>query len=164
MIFLFADDFVASLKKHSAIKEGVRKKAEMIAANPIGLEVPLKGNFRGCYSCTVHQNFLIIFFLLRDLPQIKGDDAKVLCADCAECANDTLKFVALGPHDQIRLISDKLRNAWTQNPTLSSYKMWLSKTLGVLPQTSTICLTIRTKSSIIKKLVMSGKPTFYSCW
>lgn len=99
MKLLFADDFVASLKKHSAIKEGVRKKAEMIAANPIGLGEPLKGNFRGYYSCPVRRNFLIIFLYCATCRK-KGDDAKVLCADCADCANDTIKFVALGPHDQ----------------------------------------------------------------
>lgn len=99
MKLLFADDFVASLKKHSAIKEGVRKKVAMIAANPIGLGEPLKGNFRGYYSCPVRRNFLIIFLYCATCRK-KGDDTQVSCADCADCSDDTIKFVALGPHDQ----------------------------------------------------------------
>jgi mRNA-degrading endonuclease YafQ of YafQ-DinJ toxin-antitoxin module len=96
---VFSDDFVASLKKHSAIKDAVRKKVEMIAASPILLGEPLKGNFRGFYSCPVRRNFLIIFLYCASCRK-KGDDSIVLCADCPECADDTVKFIALGPHDK----------------------------------------------------------------
>lgn len=99
MKLVFADDFVASLKKHSAIKENVRKKVEMIAANPIGLGEPLKGNFRGYYSCPVRRNFLIIFLYCATCRK-RGDDSQVQCADCGDCADATIKFIALGPHDQ----------------------------------------------------------------
>lgn len=99
MNLLFSDDFVASLNKHSAIKKAVRKKVEMIAASPVTLGEPLKGNFRGYYSCPVRRNFLIIF-LYCPLCRKKGDDAIVRCADCADCADDTIKFIALGPHDK----------------------------------------------------------------
>lgn len=99
MILVFSDDFVASLKKHSAIKEAVRKKVDMIATSPISLGEPLKGNFRGYYSCPVRRNFLIIF-LYCSICRKKGDDTIVLCANCSECADDTIKFIALGPHDK----------------------------------------------------------------
>jgi mRNA-degrading endonuclease YafQ of YafQ-DinJ toxin-antitoxin module len=99
MKLVFSDEFVASLKKHSAIKETVRKKVDMIAANPLTLGEPLKGNFRGFYSCPVRRNFLIIF-LHCSVCRKKGDDAIVLCADCGECTDDTIKFIALGPHDK----------------------------------------------------------------
>ena len=99
MNLVFSDDFVASLKKHSALKEAVRKKVDMIAASPVALGEPLKGNFRGYYSCPVRRNFLIIF-LYCSLCRKKGDDAIVQCGDCADCADDTIKFIALGPHDK----------------------------------------------------------------
>lgn len=99
MNLMFSDDFVASLKKHNAIKDAVRKKVDMIVANPLSLGEPLKGNFRGYYSCPVRRNFLIIF-LYCSICRKKGDDAIVLCADCQQCPDDTLKVIALGPHDK----------------------------------------------------------------
>ncbi len=99
MNLMFSDDFVTSLNKHSAIKDSIRKKVDMIAANPISLGEPLKGNFRGYYSCPVRRNFLIIY-LYCSICRKKGDDAIVLCADCQQCPDDTLKFIALGPHDK----------------------------------------------------------------
>ena len=102
MNLVFSDDFATSLKKHSAIKEAVRKKVDMIVANPVALGEPLKGNFRGFYSCPVRRNFLIVF-LYCSICRKKGDDAVVLCADCADCPDDTIKFLALGPHDEAYL-------------------------------------------------------------
>jgi mRNA-degrading endonuclease YafQ of YafQ-DinJ toxin-antitoxin module len=99
MNLVFSDVFVASLKKHSAIKEAVRKKVDMIRESPVALGEPLKGNFRGYYSCPVRRNFLIIF-LYCSICRKKGDDSIVLCADCQECTDDTIKYIALGPHDK----------------------------------------------------------------
>jgi mRNA-degrading endonuclease YafQ of YafQ-DinJ toxin-antitoxin module len=96
---LFSEDFAAALNRHAAIKDAVRKKVDMIATNPLALGEPLKGSFRGFYSCPVKRNFLIIF-LYCHLCRKKRDDAIVCCADCAACRDDTIKFVALGPHDQ----------------------------------------------------------------
>jgi hypothetical protein len=97
---LFSDEFVTSLKKHGAIKDAVRKRVEMIAANPIALGEPLKGNFRGFYSTPVRRNFLIVF-LYCAVCRKKHDDAIVLCGDCASRPDDTIQFIALGPHDQV---------------------------------------------------------------
>ena len=100
MNLVFSDDFAASVKKYSSIKNAIRKKVDMIAASPIALGEPLKGNFRGYYSCPVRRSFLIIF-LYCSICRRKNDDAIVLCADCSRCADSTIKFVALGPHDKV---------------------------------------------------------------
>lgn len=99
MRLLFSDDFIASLNKHAAIKDSLRKKVDMIAANPIALGEPLKGNFRGYYSCPVKRNFLIIFLYCRSCRK-RGDDSFVSCSDCSACDDETIKFVNLGPHDK----------------------------------------------------------------
>lgn len=100
MNLVFSDDFADAVKRYSSIKDAIRKKVDMIAESPLSLGEPLKGNFRGYYSCPVRRNFLIIF-LYCSICRKKKDDALVLCADCADCADDTIKFVALGPHDKI---------------------------------------------------------------
>jgi len=62
MVALFSDDFVKSLKKHAALKSSVRKKVDMILANPIAIGEPLKGTFRGYYSAPVKKHFIIRAF------------------------------------------------------------------------------------------------------
>ena len=99
MEVLFSDAFRESLKKHSAIKEAVRKKVDMIIENPITLGEPLKGNFRGFYSCPVRRSFLIIY-LYCGICRKKGDDKILLCNDCNDCPDNTIKFIDLGPHDK----------------------------------------------------------------
>ena len=96
MIALFSDDFGDSLKKHSTLKKIVQKKVDMILANPVGLGEPLKGNLRGYYSVPVKKNFLIIYCLIC---RRRGDDGIFLCHDCSSCADETVKFVQLGPYD-----------------------------------------------------------------
>jgi mRNA-degrading endonuclease YafQ of YafQ-DinJ toxin-antitoxin module len=98
MNVLFSDVFIKSLKKHAAIKKAVQKKVDMILTDPIGLGERLRGNFRGYYSCPVKKNFLIIYLCCR-LCRGKKDDGVVRCSDCCECPDETIKFVALGPHD-----------------------------------------------------------------
>jgi len=98
MNILFSDTFKASLKKHSSIKKAIKNKVDMIIENPIGLGEPLKGNFRGYYSCPVRKNFIIIY-LYCNICRRKGDDEMVLCSDCSECPDETIKFVIFGPHD-----------------------------------------------------------------
>jgi mRNA-degrading endonuclease YafQ of YafQ-DinJ toxin-antitoxin module len=100
MNLIFSDNFADSVKRYSSIKDTIRKKVDMIAESPISLGEPLKGNFRGYYSCPVRRNFLILF-LYCSICRKKKDDALVLCADCATCTDDTIKFVALGPHDKV---------------------------------------------------------------
>lgn len=99
MKVVFSDIFVESLKKHSAIKKALQNKVDMIIQSPVALCEPLKGNFRGYYSCPVKKNFLIIYLFCK-VCRAKGDDNIVLCHDCSKCADETIKFVGLGPHDK----------------------------------------------------------------
>jgi addiction module RelE/StbE family toxin len=99
MNIVFSDIFVESLKKHASLKKIVKKKADMIIENPVALGEPLKGNFRGYYSCPVKKNFLIVY-LHCEVCRAKGDDKIVLCHDCSKCPDETIKFVNLGPHDK----------------------------------------------------------------
>lgn len=98
MELLFSDVFVKSLKKYSSLKKSIKKKVDMIIEGPIALGEPLKGNFRGYYSCSVRKNFLIIYLYCKICRKI-GDDKIVLCSDCHKYSDDTIKFVDLGPHD-----------------------------------------------------------------
>jgi mRNA-degrading endonuclease YafQ of YafQ-DinJ toxin-antitoxin module len=100
MIALFSDDFGDSLKKHSTLKKIVQKKVDMVLANPVGFGEPLKGNLRGYYSVPVKKNFLIIYLYCL-ICRRRGDDGIVLCHDCSSCADETVKFVQLGPHDHV---------------------------------------------------------------
>jgi len=95
----FSDAFADSVKKHASLRSAIRKKVDMIVENPIGMGEPLKGNFRGYYSCSVRRNFIIIYlycFVCRK----KKDREFVSCHDCSGCDDETIKFIALGPHDK----------------------------------------------------------------
>ena len=94
----FSDAFVDSAKKHAALKSAVQKKVDMIMANPVRMGEPLKGNFRGYYSCPVKKNFIIIYLYCL-VCRRKKDQVIVLCHDCHAFGDETIKFIALGPHD-----------------------------------------------------------------
>ncbi|MBW2703084.1 MAG: hypothetical protein JRF33_19850 [Deltaproteobacteria bacterium] len=96
---LFEKAFTKALRKHSGIKKQVENKVRMIMEQPLALGEPLKGPFRGFYSCPVKKNFIIIY-LYCHARRKKGDDEIVACSDCAERHDETLKFVLLGPHDE----------------------------------------------------------------
>lgn len=99
MDLLFSDSFVDSLQKHSSLKSVIQKKVNMIIENPILMGEPLKGNFRGAYSCSVKKNFIIIYLYCL-ICRRKKDQEVVMCHDCSECQDETIKFIALGPHDK----------------------------------------------------------------
>ena len=99
MEIFFSDAFKKSLGTYSSIKKIIKKKVDMIIEHPIALCEPLKRNLRGYYSCPVKRNFLIIFLYCK-VCRKKGDDEIVLCKDCDNCADDTIKFVEPGPHNQ----------------------------------------------------------------
>ena len=92
---LFEKAFVKALRKHSGIKKHVENKVRMIMEQPLAMGEPLKGNFRGFYSCPVKKSFIIIYLYCRACRK-KGDDKIVACADCSERQDETLKFVLLG--------------------------------------------------------------------
>ena len=95
----FEAAFLKAVKKHSSIKKLVNKKVDLILQNPTVIGEPLRGNWRGFYSCPVKHNFIIIY-LFCEVCRKKGDDAVVLCSDCRETPDPTVKFVLLGPHDE----------------------------------------------------------------
>ncbi len=95
----FETVFLKAVKKHASIKAQVRKKVDMIIENPIAIGEPLKGNWQGFYSCPVKRNFIIVY-LYCEVCRKKHDDVVVACSDCGETANQTIKFVLLGPHDE----------------------------------------------------------------
>ena len=99
MNIIFEEDFLKALKKHSSIKKIVKKKIDMIIENPISMGEPLKGNWQGFNSCPVKRNFIIIY-LFCSICRKKGDDTVVLCSNCKETPDETIKFILLGPHDQ----------------------------------------------------------------
>jgi addiction module RelE/StbE family toxin len=99
MDILFEKEFLKALTKHASIKKLVKKKVDMIIENPISTGDPLKGNWQGFYSCPVKRNFIIIY-LYCSVCRRKADDAVVLCSDCHETEDETLKFILLGPHDK----------------------------------------------------------------
>jgi mRNA-degrading endonuclease YafQ of YafQ-DinJ toxin-antitoxin module len=94
----FEQAFVKALQKHAAIKKIVQKKIDMIMVDPIAMGEPLKGNWQGFYSCPVKRSFIIIY-LYCAICRKKQDDVVVLCSDCRDTPDETLKFVLLGPHD-----------------------------------------------------------------
>ena len=95
----FEDVFLKALKKHASMKKLVKKKVDLIMENPVAFGEPLKANWQGFSSCPVKRNFIIIY-LYCEVCRKKGDDAVVLCHDCGETADSTVKFVLLGPHDK----------------------------------------------------------------
>ena len=99
MNVVFSNFFVESLKKHSSITKAIKKKVDMITENPIAIGEPLKGNFRGYYSCPVKKNFLIIYLYCKAC-RAKGDNEIVLCHDCSKCTDESIKFIDLGPHEK----------------------------------------------------------------
>ena len=94
----FEKAFLKAVKKHASIKKDIEKKVRQIMAHPIELGEPLKGNFRGYYSCPVRRNFIIIY-LYCEVCRKKRDNEFLACSDCEITPDATIKFVLLGPHD-----------------------------------------------------------------
>jgi mRNA-degrading endonuclease YafQ of YafQ-DinJ toxin-antitoxin module len=95
----FETAFIKALKKHASIKKEVERQVRRIMAHPLEMGEPLKANLRGFYSSPVKRKFLIIYLYCAACRK-KGDAAFVKCSDCKEMADETLKFVLLGPHDE----------------------------------------------------------------
>lgn len=98
MDVLFEKAFLKAVKKHAGIKKQIEQKVLQIMEHPVELGEPLKGNFRGFYSCPVKKSFIIIY-LYCGVCRKKGDDIHIACSNCAETGDETIKFVIVGPHD-----------------------------------------------------------------
>ncbi len=95
----FEKAFVKAVRKHAAIRKQIEQKVLQIIKHPVELGEPLKGKFRGFYSCPVRRNFIIIY-LYCNICRKKGDDEYVACKDCPEKADETIRFIIAGPHDE----------------------------------------------------------------
>lgn len=95
----FEKAFLKAVKKHAGIKKQIEQKVRQIIEHPVEMGEPLKGTFRGFYSCPVKRNFIIIY-LYCGICRKKGDDEFVACADCSTTQNETIKFVLVGPNDE----------------------------------------------------------------
>ena len=56
----FEKAFLKTVKKHAGIKKQIEQKVRQIIKHPVEMGEPLKGTFRGFYSCPVKRNFIII--------------------------------------------------------------------------------------------------------
>ncbi len=96
----FENTFLKGVRKHAGIKKQIEQKVLQIMEQPVEFGEPLKGNFRGFYSCAVKRN-LIIIYLYCAACRKKGDAEFVACSDCSNTSDDTIKFVLLGPYDEV---------------------------------------------------------------
>ena len=96
----FEKAFLKGIKKHAGIKKQIEQKVLQIMEYPVELGEPLKGNLRGFYSCPVKRNFIIIYLYCAACRK-KGDDEFVACSDCSTTSDETIKFVLMGPHDEV---------------------------------------------------------------
>jgi len=99
-VVLFEEKFYEGLKKHSNLKKIVQSKVNSICEHPINYGEPLKGNWRGYYSCPVKKHFIIIYTYCKTC-RIKGDNAVVGCSDCNIQVEETIRFWHFGIHDKV---------------------------------------------------------------
>ncbi len=95
----YSDQFVKSLRKFASIRKRVVNKVDKIIQGPLMGE-PLKYDLRGLYSVPVANNFLIIYSYCK-ICRKKGDDKILLCHDCSDMQEETVRFFDLGPHDKV---------------------------------------------------------------
>jgi len=95
----YSDQFIKSLKKFSSIKKRILNKIDKITQNPLMGE-PLKYDLRGLYSMPVAKNFIIIYSYCK-ICRKKGDDQIILCHDCNNIIDETVRFFDVGPHDEV---------------------------------------------------------------
>jgi len=95
----YSDHFVKSLRKFSSIKERISNKIDKILQDPL-MGAPLKYDLRGLFSVPVAKNLVIVYSYCR-ICRKKGDDLILLCHDCSNMTDETVRFFAVGPHDKI---------------------------------------------------------------
>lgn len=95
----YSDQFVRSLKKFSSVKNRIFNKIDKILQNPLTGE-PLKYDLRGLYSVPVAKNFVIVYSYCK-ICRKKGDDQILLCYDCSNMTDETVRFFDIGPHNKV---------------------------------------------------------------
>ena len=96
----FEKAFLKGVRKHASIKKQIEQEVRHIMEYPVEFGEPLKGNLRGFYSCPVKRNFIIIYLYCAACRK-KGDAEFVACSDCSTTSDETIKFVLLGPHEEV---------------------------------------------------------------
>jgi len=96
----FEKAFLKGVRKHAGIRKQIEQKVRQIMEHPVELGEPLKGNLRGFYSCPIKRNFVIIYLYCAACRK-RGDAEIVACSDCSATPDETIKFVLLGPHDEV---------------------------------------------------------------
>jgi len=96
----FEKAFLKGVRKHAGIRKQIEQKVRQIMEHPVELGEPLKGNLRDFYSCPIKRNFVIIYLYCAACRK-KGDAEFVACSDCSATPDETIKFVLLGPHDEV---------------------------------------------------------------
>ena len=96
----FEKAFLEGVRKHASRKQQIEQKVRHITEHPVKFGEPLKGNLRGFYSCPVKRNFIIIYLYCAACRK-KGDAEFVACSDCSTTSDETIKFVLLGPHNEV---------------------------------------------------------------
>ncbi len=92
----YSEEFVKSLKVFSSIKKRILNKIDKIVQNPLVGE-PLKYDLRGLLSVPVAKNFIIVYSYSK-ICRKKGDDQILLCRDCNNIMDETVRFFDVGPH------------------------------------------------------------------
>ena len=95
----YSDEFAKSLRKFSSIRKRIVNKIDKIVLDPLMGE-PLKYDLRGLYSVPVAKNFLIVYSYCK-ICRKKGDDKVLLCHDCADMMDETIRFFDVGPHNYV---------------------------------------------------------------
>ncbi len=96
----FEKAFLKGVRKHAGIKKQIEQEVSQVMEHPVELGKPLKGNLRGFYSCQIKRNFIIIYLYCAACRK-KGDAEFFACSDCSTTSDETIKFVLLGPHDEV---------------------------------------------------------------
>ena len=92
--------FLKGVRKYAGMKKQIEQKVHQIMEHPVELGEPLKGNLGGFYSCPIKRNVIIIYLYCTACRK-KGDSEFVACSDCSTTSDETIKFVLLGPHDEV---------------------------------------------------------------
>jgi mRNA-degrading endonuclease YafQ of YafQ-DinJ toxin-antitoxin module len=90
--------FQKDLKKYSSVKRAAETKVSNLLESPMGFGEPLKDDLRGFSSCPVKKSFIIVYVYCREC-RLKGYQSIRNCIKCNEIEDETVIFLAFGPHD-----------------------------------------------------------------
>jgi len=98
----------ACLSKYSHLKKRFKKKKDYILKSPIDLGEPLKGNLNGLRSFPFAGNFIIIYIICQECRTLQHQQVN-RCIRCSETPDNTVIFLAFGPHDPTYKMTPSVR-------------------------------------------------------